>query len=36
MYDLIIIGGGPTFSMSDESLAKIANAVASVRNQLVK
>ena len=32
----IIIGGGPTFSMSDESLAKIANAVASVRNQLVK
>ena len=32
----IIIGGGPTFSMNDESLAKIANAVASVRNQLVK
>lgn len=32
----IIIGGGPSFSMSDESLTNIADAVASVRNQLVK
>ena len=32
----IIIGGGPSFSMSDEALASIANAVADVRNQLVK
>lgn len=32
----IIIGGGPSFSMSDEALASIAKAVADVRNQLVK
>jgi len=32
----IIIGGGPSFSMSDEALASIANAVADVRNQLMK
>ena len=32
----IIIGGGPSFSMSDEALTSIANAVADVRNQLVK
>ena len=32
----IIIGGGPSFSMSDEALASIANVVADVRNQLVK
>ena len=32
----IIIGGGPSFNMSDEALASIANAVADVRNQLVK
>ncbi len=32
----LIIGGGPSFSMSDDALASIANAVADVRNQLVK
>jgi hypothetical protein len=32
----IVIGGGPRYTASDETLEALSNAVASVRNQLVK
>ena len=32
----ILIGGGPRYTVSEEALAKITDAVAAARNQLVK